>query len=170
MIKVSRGKKLIGALVAICFLWTIVWAQENITITTYYPSPSGAFNNLSVQNNLTFNTGATISIRRSDGTVITAITFNDTGVHFNTAMFISDPSGSEHDLWSILQGAENYDALLHNWIVLVEGQLALCWAIAAAMAAVFAPAWVLAFFGIGAIGQLGTFVFFGLSGAPAWLP
>ncbi len=48
------GKKLIFlfCVISLCFVVNL-FAQENITITTYYPSPYGSYNNLSVANTFT---------------------------------------------------------------------------------------------------------------------
>ncbi|MBU2222347.1 MAG: hypothetical protein KJ722_06990 [Candidatus Omnitrophica bacterium] len=43
----------LSAIILTIFIIDICFAEETITITTYYPSPYGSYNNLTVANNLT---------------------------------------------------------------------------------------------------------------------
>lgn len=52
-----------------------LFAQEDITITTYYPSPSGSFNNLTVTQNLNFENGVYIRVRQPGGSFVNVAQF-----------------------------------------------------------------------------------------------
>jgi len=48
---------------------------EDITITTYYPSPSGSFSNLTVNQNLNFENGVYIRVRQPGGSFVNVAQF-----------------------------------------------------------------------------------------------
>jgi hypothetical protein len=54
----KRYAVLLFFVLSLVFIATVL-AQENITITTYYPSPYGSYNNLTVINNLSVGTAST---------------------------------------------------------------------------------------------------------------
>ncbi len=71
-------------------------AQEDITITTYYPSPSGSFNELTISSFLNFENGAFIRVRQPGvGFVNVAQLFWD---HINFLVPINPPGGGANPI------------------------------------------------------------------------
>jgi hypothetical protein len=84
MLRLLKSLCLIFVILA---LFPTIILAENITITTYYPSPNGAYNNLTVYNNLSAGNVTAVNFGYTTGScgAVTQLTSKSTGVTLNSA-------------------------------------------------------------------------------------
>ncbi len=85
-------------------------STEQITITTYYPSPYGVYQNLRVVDNIDLESGATFSVNGSD-----VMRLTNSGIYFDRPVYINGK-----DLNSALTLAELWDRELQRQIGVVR--------------------------------------------------